>query len=204
MKKLLILLVGILLMVGCSNDEKQTENDEKATSKDETNEEVVEEKIIELGGLTVYVPEGYEATGGHEGYRYVNAIITPPSKNYEIEVPQNYAHVSSDYASVKSVREHYTGAIVTPLDTEGWRAPVLGYTYVRVDDDFSSFTDFQPEHGASQIIGLFYEKPFSEHANAYTEVELRVFEGEIEDYFETFVEFVANNIDWDIDDLETE
>ena len=198
-KKRIIIFV-ILLVVGCfgGNDEQET-NVEETKAEVEEQEKEAEEKAIDLGGLTVYVPEGYTGTGGDEGYRSVNAIITLDHQNYEIEVPTIYAHLVDNYESTMSLREHYTGASVVAIETEGWRAPVLGYTYVRTQDDSSSMTDFQEEHGASQIIGLFYENPFNEHAHAYFEIEMRVFEGELTDYYQEFEDFVANYVAWYID-----
>ncbi len=202
MKKGLLFLLLLALAVGCgSSDETEDQVTEEGEGKPEATEDqkAAEETIIDLGGITVYVPDSYTGTGGHEGYRYVNAIITPNHKNYEIEVPTIYAHLVDNYESTMSLREHYTGASVVAIETEGWRAPVLGYTYVRTQDDSSSMTDFQEEHGASQIIGLFYENPFNEHAHAYFEIEMRVFEGELTDYYQEFEDFVANYVAWYID-----
>ncbi len=204
MKKIVLLFI-FLMLVGCGNNVEDVEKEKQEENEVEEVEKTEEENIIDLGGLTVYVPSTHQGTGGYEGYRYVNAIVKPlNNENYEIEVPTGYAHIGDNFEQIMSVRNHYTGATIIPIDTEGWRAPVQAYTYVRNGDDFSSFTKFQEEHGSSLIIGLFYPTPFSESSNAYTEIEMRVFAEDSNDYYEIFENFVANYIDWEIPDIPTD
>ncbi len=184
-KGLIILLaVCIAFMMGCSSTDK--------ADVPENVQEEAENNIIDFGIFRVIIPKGYTGTGGYDGVRYVNAILTPKDKSqkYEIEVGSTVAGTSNDYQGQMSVRGNYNNAVVAPVDTKGWKSPWEAYTFVRTDDrDSSALTNFNNSTGPSQVMGLFWD-------GMWLEAELRVKEGTISDYPDELYDFMAVAIDW--------
>jgi len=148
--------------------------------------------MIELQGFNVLIPAGYTATGGHDGVMFINAVLTPtdPNLTYEIEVGYGTAAVSDDYEGVMFVRGYYNNAIVTPVVSNDWKSVCNAYTFIRTtDQDFSSFIKFQPEKGATQVMGCYRNY-------LWLEAELRATSGTISDYPDALAEFMAVGIDW--------
>lgn len=190
-RRLLIALLIIIFGVSaCGSDTTSSESD-KDLPKDETPSDEQEE-IIELQGFYVHVPPGYTATGGHDGVKYVNVVLTPtdPQLQYEIEVGYGMAFVSDDYEGIMWVKGHYYETTVSPVDAQGWKSVCQAFTYIRNgESDAASFSDFKPEYGPSQMMGCY--RDFK-----WMEVELRATSGEVSDYPNVLEEFMAVGIDW--------
>ncbi len=155
--KILFSAFFISLLISCSKPNNGNDN---------------QNKIIELQGFNVIVPQGFEGTGGHDGVKFVNTKITPKTKNpkYEIEVGYGIAATSSDFQGQMFVRGHYNNATVIPVDTEGWKSVGYAYTFIRTHgSDNSAFTKFDATKGPSQVMGLYRD-------GQWLEVELRAIE----------------------------
>lgn len=203
MKKLILLGVFLLLsfsLFGCSQTdtapnpgEEQTDNKsvvdevQNGSDKEENNN-----NVIELQGFKVIIPPGYEGTGGHDGVKYINAVVTPkdPGLAYEIEVGYGMAATSSDFDSLMFVRGSYNDAAVLPVITEEWLSPGNAYTFIRTHGrDSGAFTKFQEDKGPSQVMGIYRDYQ-------WLEAELRVKAGSVSDYPDVLAEFMAVSIDW--------
>lgn len=197
MKKIVLLGLVILFgfsLLGCSPKTPATETGEERNVYDKDKEASADEStnVIELQGFKVIIPSGYEATGGHDGVKYINAVITPKDRSlaYEIEVGYGMAATSSDYESLMSVRGHYNDAAVLPVLTEGWSSSGDAYTFIRTHGrDSGAFTKFHEDKGPSQVMGLY--RDFQ-----WLEAELRIKDGSLSDYPDVLAEFMAVAIDW--------
>ncbi len=205
---LALIVIIVVFFVGCRNPEQALPPDSGGTTADDTRDEKQKENqgkdepkekenssgVIELQGIRVIIPAGYQGTGGHDGVKYVNAIIAPKdsSRKYEIEVGYGIAATSADFEALMYSRGHDNDATVAKVDTEGWRSTGSAYTYIRTHGRaFSSLTNFDDSWGPSQVMGLYWN-------HKYFEVEFRVNEGVVSDYPDVLADFMATaiEVDW--------
>lgn len=181
-------------LVACGQDnEVETPVDEQSSNETVTVQtENVTPDVIELQGFSVLIPDGYTATGGHDGVKYVNVVLTPtdPNLTYEIEVGYGIGYSSNDFEGQMYVRGYYSNTIVEPIDTTEWNTNYSAYTYIRSNgDDSSGFIDFKDEYGAGQVVELFRD-------GQWLQAELRVKEGDLLDYPNVLSDFMSTSIDW--------
>lgn len=179
------------------NDSTEPSQEKDKTDQSKNNDSIdppkdEDKNIIELQGFNVIIPAGYTGIGGHDGVRYINAIVTPknPNLTYEIEIGYGMAATSSDFESNMAVRGHYNDAIVQEVLTDEWLSKGSAYTFIRIHgNDAGAFTKFQEDKGPSQVMGLYRD-------NKWLEAELRITSGSLSDYPDVLAEFMAIAIDW--------